>query len=528
MKVLPGQHNMIFVLERCSDAQKRAENRIKVAKVKKEFGDGTVKERLKKLLAHLEEHIEEENYSDEYIDVFTSSVRQGDLTEKTWNLVQVGEVGKILEKIEQKGTPLIQMCNVNQGIVSGADKVTERNIKLLPEHLIATYDIKVGDGIFVLSREELQSLQLSEKETSLIKPFYKNSDIDRYHINLEKPREFIILSNFIKDLEEYSNLKTHLEKFQPILTKRSQMEHCLDWWDLHQIRMKDKGKTGRPKKLIFEGEKIVISRRAQYNIFAIGNQKCFEQSDITIIIVKEDPKEAIKYILALLNSIVLDFWFEHKGKPKGGAREYYFTPLSVIPIRRINFDDHKEVKIHDHLVELVDNIIETKKNLASYNRFFPRARLTRLQENEPLPEISDEEVVRSLESSVLRTIRTYPQIRYQPQTIEHFFLKGAKLAEDAQSLLVVSKDKQVLTITAPQGVLEYLQKVLPNYRGTGWSEIIDQVLVPTEPGLIDKKRAEILSKVSSLRDKIKSLQQEIDSIVFDLYGLSKEERKVII
>jgi hypothetical protein len=243
---------------------------------------------------------------------------------------------------------------------------------------------------------------------------------------------------------------------------------------------------------------------------------------------KSNTDENLKYILSILNSSLIRFWFEQKVSHRG---QKYFLPknvLETIPIRRINFDDPQEVKIHDHLVELVDSIIEAKKNLASYNRFFPRMRLTRLQESEPLPQTDDEEVVKSLESPVLRTIRTHPQIRYEPQSIEHFFLKGAKLSENAQSLTVASKDKQVLTLTAPQDVLEYLQKILPNYQGKGWSEIIDQVLIPIEPGLIDKKRTEILSQVASLRDKIKSLQQEIDSIVFDLYGLNEDERGVIM
>jgi len=526
----PGQHNMIFVLERCSDAQKRAENRIKVAKVKKEFGDGTVKERLKKLLEHLEERIKEENYSDEYIDVFTSPVRQRNLTEKAWNLMLSAEVNNILSKVRKEGDPLIDICNVNQGLVSGAPKVTERNIKLLSQDVISRYNIKVGDGIFVLNGEELKTLHLSEDEMVLVKPYYKSPDIHKYYV-VENPHGFIILSNFIKDLEEHPNLKTHLEKFQPILTKRSQMEHCLDWWDLHQIRMKDKRKTGLLKKLIFEGEKIVTPNFARQSSFAYTCKPFYTEFDSYFITSKDTTLESLKYIIAILNSKVADFWCSYNTKRKGKkglVREYNTGSLSQIPIRRITFDDPQEVKIHDHLVELVDNIIEAKKNLASYNRFFPRARLTRFQENEPLPEISDEEVVKSLESSVLRTIRTYPQIRYQPKAIEHFFLKGAKLAEDAQSLVVISKDKQVLTLTAPQGILEYLQKVLPDYQGKGWSEIIDQILIPTEPGLADKKSAEILSQVSSLREKIKAVQQEIDSIVFELYGLTKEEIQVVV
>ncbi len=514
----PGQHNMIFVLERSSDAQKRAENRIKVARVKKEFEGRTVKERLKKVLEHLEGHIEEESYTDEYVDVFLSPVRQGDLTGKAWNLVQVGEVDKILRKIELVGDILDKFCSIDSGIQSSADRVTERNMRLLFQDVISYHNIKVGDGIFVLTADELESLQLSQDEKSLIKPFYKNSDIDRYHINLENPQS-VIYTTKDTDMDKYPGIKIHLEKFRPILeNKRECKEGKLPWFSLHWAR----------DQKIFEGDKIVSPQRSETNTFAYQTGELYASVDVYFTTPRPAIRENIKYISSILNSTLIRFWLVNKCKRKGKALELYFTPLSQIPIRRINFDDPQEVKIHDHLVELVNSIIQAKKNLASYNLFFPRIRLTRLQESEPLPEIDDAEVVKSLESSLLRTIRTHPQIQYQPQTIEHFFLKGAKLAEDAQSLAVVSKDRQALTLTAPQHVLVYLQKVLPNYQGKEWSRIIDQILIPTEPGLVDKKSAGILSQVASLREKINALQQEIDSIVFNLYGLNEEERKVII
>jgi len=516
----PGQHNMIFVLERCGDVQKRADNRIKVAKVEKDLGDGTVKEKLKKLLEHLAGHIEEESYADEYIDVLTSPVRQEELTVKAWNLILSAQVNNILSKERKAGDPLIDICNVNQGLVSGAPKVSEGNIKLLPEHLVLCHNIKIGDGIFVVNEKKLKELQLTDKEMTLIRPYYKSPDIDRYHISLENP-QFVIYTTKDTDIDNYPRIEAHLEKFRPILeNKREFKEGKLPWFSLHWARAQK----------IFEGEKIVTPNFARQNSFAYTSKPFYTEFDSYFITSKDTTLESLKYITAILNSKVTDFWCSYNTKRKGEkglVREYNTGSLSQIPIRRINFADPQEVKVHDHLVGLVDSIIEAKKSLASYNQFFPKARLTRLQENEPLPEIDDEKMVKSLESSLLRTIRTHPQIQYQPQTIEHFFLKGAKLAEDAQSLTVVSKDKQVLTLTAPQGILEYLQKILPNYQGKGWSEIIDQILIPTEPCLADKKNVEILSQVSSLRDKIKALQQEIDSIVFELYDLSKEEQTTI-
>jgi hypothetical protein len=45
--------------------------------------------------------------------------------------------------------------------------------------------------------------------------------------------------------------------------------------------------------------------------------------------------------------------------------------------------------------------------------------------------------------------------------------------------------------------------------------------------LIDKKRVEILSQVTSLREKIEATQREIDSIVFKLYNLTREEIRAV-
>jgi len=516
----PGQHNMIFVLERCGDVQRRADNRIKVAKVKKEFGDGTVKERLKKLLEHLEGHVEEESYTDEYIDVFVSPVRQGELNEGAWSFGQSPQKERVLRRIYEMSERLSESCVISVGALSAADKVTPTNIQWLTEDAKNKYSIKVGDGIYVVGKQETRELNMEGTNREFIKPFFKNSDVTQYLIDKKEPEYLIYADDDIVSLDKDSPLWRHLFKFKELLThsKVVRDEEHIPWYRLP-----------RPKsRQMFDGEKIVTPNRAMRNTFAYSDKPFYAVSDVFFIFKKPGTREKLQFFTSLLNSSLLDFWMEYRSKGKGYAREYVGTPLSRIPIRRINFGDPQEVKIHDHLVELVDSIIEAKKSLSSYNRVFLKVRLTCLQGNEPLPEIDDEEVVKSLESSVLRTIRTHPQIRYRPQTIERFFLKGAKLAEDAQSLTVVSKDKRVLTLTAPQDILEYLQKVLLNYQGKEWSEIIDQILIPTELGLGDKKSAEILSQVTSLREKIKALQQEIDSIVFDLYGLNEEERKIVV
>jgi hypothetical protein len=430
-----------------------------------------------------------------------------------------GEADKILRKTETVRDALDNLCSIDCGIQSSADKVTDKNIRLLPQDVISHYNIKVGDGIFVLTADELESLQLSQDEKSLIKPFCKNSDIDCYYINQDLATPlFIICITKDTDIDQYPRIKAHLEKFRPILENRRECrEGNYPWFRLHRPR----------DQRIFEGEKIVNPQRSEANVFAYYDGGIYASVDVYFTTPRPATRENLKYICSILSSKLVRFWLVNKCKRKGKALELYYTPLSQIPIRRINFDDPKEVEIHNHLVELVNNIIEMKKALAAYNQFFPKARLTRLQDSDPLPEISDEEIVKAFDISSLRIIRTHPQVKYQPKNPQHFFVKSIKETEDAQSIVITSKDKQKITLTAPKALSAYLQRILPSYIGREWGQIINQVFIPTQPDLFDKRREEILSEVTDLRQKIKALQEEIDSIVFDLYDLSQQEREIV-
>ena len=94
-------------------------------------------------------------------------------------------IQKILDKIKAQGINLGIICNVNQGIVTGADKVSKKHI--------IKYGIKasVGEGIFVLSDDEVKRLNLTPKEKEILKPWFKNSDILKY-FSKEKTNESVV------------------------------------------------------------------------------------------------------------------------------------------------------------------------------------------------------------------------------------------------------------------------------------------------------------------------------------------------
>lgn len=515
-----GQHNMVFILEKCSDPDLKQENKIKIAKVKKQFEGNTIKEKLDKLKEHIDLHIDKVEYSDEYLEVFWSAVKQGELSENAWNIMHSESVERILNKIRTKTEPLGDICQINQGIVSGADKVTVRNIKHIPSDIIQEYNIKVGDGIFVISQDELNLLNLSGDEKKLIKPFYKNSDIDHYYVDINKPdSKYIIYVNNQTKIDEYPNIKMHLEKFKYVLTERlSKYNEKYNWFELHRPR----------DQKIFKSEKIVTSKRQSRNTFALENQKRYEQSDITIITKKEKVDEDLKYILALLNSKLLDFYYGYMGKTKGIIREYCYTPLLSILIRRIDFEKSEEKKIHDRLVELVNQIIFAKTELAKYNQYFKGNRLTRLLDSEKTPKINKSKVVESLPENDKRVIRTYS---LKTMFVEEgkggeFFLKEVEKKEN--NLILLGKNDGVIEFSGDTKLLKYVYKALKSeWIGKNWNEIKENLIIPKDLNLLKSKIKEILKEVKYIMEHIKTYQEEIDNIVFALYGLSESEIEIV-
>jgi hypothetical protein len=78
------------------------------------------------------------------------------------------------------------------------------------------------------------------------------------------------------------------------------------------------------------------------------------------ILLSKDPKHSLKYILAVLNSKLVQFFLSNVVSNIAVTQSI----LKQLPIRRINFDNPIEKKSHDDLVTLVDRMLELNKRLA--------------------------------------------------------------------------------------------------------------------------------------------------------------------
>ncbi len=353
-----GQENIVVVLQKCSIEADRADNKIKIIEFKKEWvnDDNPYYDSLSGVITNYDRWIKLLNNASQFdlfadpdkanftlgktprqtiADVYYSGITQGELDETAWYIYTKEKPVELTGNIAF----LTEMYNVNQGIVSGADKVTASNIKHIPLNERAQHNIEIGDPVFVFDHEQLHALRLSDEEKQFVKPFFKNSHIRRGYVYTGS-MYYVLYLNACNDESCIGGFLLFLNKFRSILKSRREVENDrIRWFDLWWPR----------EQKIFESEKLVTSRRAKENTFAYENMGTYPQSDITLITPKEETRENLKYLLALLNSSFLNHWYGNNTKKKGNIREYYFTPMSKIPVRKIDFDNPDEAKIHDIL-----------------------------------------------------------------------------------------------------------------------------------------------------------------------------------
>jgi adenine-specific DNA-methyltransferase len=159
---------------------------------------------------------------------------------------------------------------------------------------------------------------------------------------LEDKKFYIYIDSKLA-IENYPNIKAHLQRFRPILRAREQVRNDENNW--FWIR------GAKRKYFVNTGHHILCPYRAKENSFAFSDVNILGAGDVYFITQKNDKSFNLKYILALLNAKLFYFWLFHKGKRKGNILELYQKPLSNIPIKIMSDDGQKP------FMEMVDRIL---------------------------------------------------------------------------------------------------------------------------------------------------------------------------
>jgi len=309
-----GQHNLIFFLKK-KEANKETKNKIEVSIVQDKKMDKD------ELIGYFRE---EKSHN---IKSFKSKPQNEFFTDKNYELTFLSkDTESICQKIMVQQNYKLTEKDVATGIDVHQDKVIKSHLKKLP-------DLTIGDGIFQISKKELDNLNLSKEEKDIIKPFFTTNELKRYYANKEN-NEWIIYTttDLIKKINKYPKIKTHLDKYKQIITSD------FGPYGLHRAR----------EERFFLGEKIISLRKTKQPSFSYVDFPSYVS--LTFFVIQ--PKDInLKYLTGILNSKLIHFWLFYKGKREGNQLQIDKAPILSIPIKKVSDEQQKP------LIDLVEKMI---------------------------------------------------------------------------------------------------------------------------------------------------------------------------
>ena len=200
-----------------------------------------------------------------------------------------------------------------------------------------------GAGIFNLSMDEYNALNLSSKEKELVKPFYTSTELHKYYGNEKNKLWVIYTTSKFKNKNEmkpYPHLKAHLDRFTQVITSDNKP------YGLHRAR----------EEQFFRGEKIVSLRKTAEPCFTYTDFDCYVSQSYNVI---KTERFNLKFLTAILNSNVIKFWLRYKGKMQGDNFQVDKEPLLGLPL--IVPTEAEQI----HISALVDQMITAQEQLGS-------------------------------------------------------------------------------------------------------------------------------------------------------------------
>jgi len=201
----------------------------------------------------------------------------------------------VLECIKERSNTAFESKEITTGIDVHQDFCNRASALTLGDENLQ------GTGIFNLSMDEYNALNLSFDEKELVKPFYTSTELHKYYGNANNKLWVIYTKSKFKNKSEmkaYPNLKAHLDKFIQVITSDNKP------YGLHRAR----------DEKFFRGEKIVSLRKTAEPCFTYTDFDCYVSQSYNVI---KTERFNLKFLTAILNSNVIKFWLRYKGKMQG-------------------------------------------------------------------------------------------------------------------------------------------------------------------------------------------------------------------
>jgi len=473
----------IILFKKISDEKARVKAKFRYIRVKqKEMAD-------RALLNEIIEKLHQDEYYSEEFDIYY--YLQKDVSPKYWSIIPPNEKG-IFKKLQS--SKFIHLKDVASAIFQGI-RTSSNNI------YVGKVDSTVSNFVcqFVPSGEQKTYLI----ESALLRKFLQGKEIKRWQLKWSGLHLLHPYLNFDGDTklcaEKY--FKEKLPKTWDFLLEhreylknreKGKMENRTDWYGYIYPKNLEK----------FESQKIIAADISNKNAFVLDTNGEWYFTGGYGILIKEDLKDEIKYILGLLNSKVLEFYFKQMATIKqGGFYEYRTQYLERLPISLPKTP--KDQNLADEITKNVEQILEQVK---------------REQKIENFPE----DYVKEYRSKGEEFDSVNITFNSNHKTLEP--VVNESIDGRGYNIVIDKKEKPVFVESKIKA--DYVLATLKGKRAKKDEKL--QLLVPKNDAVVEA----ILKELEEDKAQIKSpsvaeLEEEINALVYKLYGLNEDDIKVI-
>ena len=270
------------------------------------------------------------------------------LTAAPWVFVSKRE-SELMDRLAAAGPTLGEISErIFQGLKTGADSVyildrvkeTEEAITVYSKALKREYVLEPDLLKPLIKGGQMRRYLIEEPKRWILFPYRQGERISAEQIASRCPRTWHYLMENKEQLERREHGKMRGEK----------------WYEYSRVQALD----------VMEFPKIITPDVAASATFCYDSEGKYYFTGGAAggygVLLRKDINPA--YVLGLLNSKLLDWYLHNKSSRfRGGYFSYEARFIRQLPIRRIDFDNPEEKKMHDDLVALVERMLELNKRL---------------------------------------------------------------------------------------------------------------------------------------------------------------------
>jgi len=483
---------VILVLKKESEKKPRVENRLRITIAKKEKGHA------RDLLKYIREKVKKGTYSDDFVDVF--DIPQSSLERHVWKLIP-SYVSEVFQKIRDNSDyPLGKVCRVYYCIKTGLNRLGKQ-------------------GVLVVTREEVDELNL---ERVLLRPILRGEDVRKFKVDYKgnylvfpyvKEETDGQFQYKVVDIEEYPNLYHHLSRFKMNLERRSDIRKTdSKWYELRPCNYYH----------IFESEKIITPDISKENNFAYDDGKYFCLDSCFVIVLKDECKKELieesssflKYLLGLLNSKVMEFYFKQTSTFVLG-RHYRYKVEYLEPLQVKAITERNRI-LTDAVTNIVDRILQFNKELDELSQKRAKFPYSYFEEGWRFDKLSNIIKTQNLSKESYAVSSKSLRTDYRQRSLD-----------GSETFRIILATDEFIDLGSEQ-IASYVFEILGSMGRVTKRELLEMEIPEQQPlkSMLSQYKRDKDQKVKNEK-AVEELEKQIDDLVYKLYDISYAERRIV-